>query len=81
MLDGCPLIAVHKARYYKREDGLALACGPFVAALEYAASTTAEVIGKPQASFFNEALTDMAILPQNTLMIGDVCTVLRCFTH
>ena len=72
LLDGCPLIAVHKARYYKREDGLALGPGPFVAALEYAASMTAEMVGKPQASFFTEALTDMGVPPQNTLMIGDV---------
>ncbi|TNN86368.1 Haloacid dehalogenase-like hydrolase domain-containing protein 2 [Liparis tanakae] len=43
ILDGAPLIAIHKARYYKRKDGLALGPGPFVAGLEYAADCQATV--------------------------------------
>lgn len=35
ILEGAPLIAIHKARYYKRSDGLALGPGAFVAGLEY----------------------------------------------
>ena len=31
-----PLIAIHKGRYYKRSDGLALGPGPFVHCFEYA---------------------------------------------
>lgn len=30
------LVAVHKGRYYKRGDGLALGPGPFVSALQFA---------------------------------------------
>ncbi|KAK6010024.1 HAD hydrolase family [Ostertagia ostertagi] len=36
VLNGAQLVAIHKGRYYKRADGLALGPGPFVAALEYA---------------------------------------------
>ena len=75
------MIAIHKARYFKREDGLALGPGPFATALEYAASTTATIVGKPERSFFQEALADMGIKPENALMIGDVrlCSVMYGF--
>ncbi len=81
LLNNCPLIAIHKARYFKREDGLALGPGPFATALEYAASTTATIVGKPERSFFQEALADMGIKPENALMIGDVrlCSVVYGF--
>ncbi|KFV58533.1 Haloacid dehalogenase-like hydrolase domain-containing protein 2 [Tyto alba] len=48
ILDGAPLIAIHKARYFKKKDGLALGPGPFVAGLEYATDTRATVVGKPE---------------------------------
>ena len=73
LLNGCPLIAVHKARYFKREDGLALGPGPFAAALEYAAGVTATTVGKPESSFFQTALADMELQAENTVIIGDVC--------
>ncbi|KAI8057158.1 HAD-like domain-containing protein [Syncephalis plumigaleata] len=56
---GCPLFAIHKARYYATETGLALGPGPFVAALEYATGTKATVIGKPERTFFEMAIRDM----------------------
>jgi ribonucleotide monophosphatase NagD (HAD superfamily) len=34
--EDCKLVAVHKGRYYKREDGLAIGPGPFVEAFEFA---------------------------------------------
>ncbi|AWP15030.1 Haloacid dehalogenase-like hydrolase domain-containing protein 2 isoform 3 [Scophthalmus maximus] len=54
ILDGAPLIAIHKARYYKRTDGLALGPGPFVTGLEYAADCKATVVGKPEKTFFTQ---------------------------
>lgn len=71
LLDGCPLIAIHKVRYYKRGDGLALGPGPFVTALEFASDVKAEVVGKPQPSFFAHALSEMGCDMQSTIMIGD----------
>lgn len=54
ILDGAPLIAIHKARYYKRKDGLALGPGPFVTGLEYASDCKATVVGKPEKTFFTQ---------------------------
>ncbi|OBS76059.1 hypothetical protein A6R68_17489, partial [Neotoma lepida] len=73
LLDGAPLIAIHKARYYKRKDGLALGPGPFVTALEYATDTKAIVVGKPEKTFFLEALRDAGCAPEEAVMIGDDC--------
>ncbi|KAL2099909.1 hypothetical protein ACEWY4_004303 [Coilia grayii] len=71
ILDGAPLIAIHKARYYKRKDGLALGPGPFVTGLEYATDTQATVVGKPEKTFFLEALRDLGCAPEEAVMIGD----------
>ncbi|XP_044132250.1 haloacid dehalogenase-like hydrolase domain-containing protein 2 [Bufo gargarizans] len=72
-LDGAPLIAIHKARYYKKKDGLALGPGPFVTALEYATDTKATVVGKPEKTFFLEALRSTGCCPEEAVMIGDDC--------
>ncbi|XP_026886937.2 haloacid dehalogenase-like hydrolase domain-containing protein 2 [Electrophorus electricus] len=71
ILEGAPLIAIHKARYYKRKDGLALGPGPFVNGLEYATDTQAIVVGKPEKTFFLEALRDLNCSPEEAVMIGD----------
>ncbi|XP_076014778.1 haloacid dehalogenase-like hydrolase domain-containing protein 2 [Genypterus blacodes] len=71
ILDGAPLIAVHKARYYKRPDGLALGPGPFVTGLEFAADCKATVVGKPETTFFTQALSDLGCGPDEAVMIGD----------
>ncbi|KAK1884364.1 Haloacid dehalogenase-like hydrolase domain containing protein 2 [Dissostichus eleginoides] len=71
VLEGAPLIAIHKARYYKRADGLALGPGPFVAGLEFAADCRATVVGKPEKRFFTQALSDLGCSPTEAVMIGD----------
>ncbi|XP_068218808.1 haloacid dehalogenase-like hydrolase domain-containing protein 2 [Palaemon carinicauda] len=71
LIDGAPLIAIHKARYYKRSDGLALGPGAFVSALEYSSGCKAEVVGKPESSFFLSALEDMKCPASEAVMIGD----------
>ncbi|XP_028829887.1 haloacid dehalogenase-like hydrolase domain-containing protein 2 isoform X2 [Denticeps clupeoides] len=71
ILGGAPLIAIHKARYYKRTDGLALGPGPFVTGLEYATDCQAAVVGKPEKTFFLEALRDLNCFPEEAIMIGD----------
>ncbi|XP_034457916.1 haloacid dehalogenase-like hydrolase domain-containing protein 2 [Hippoglossus hippoglossus] len=71
ILDGAPLIAIHKARYYKKKDGLALGPGPFVAGLEYATDCKATVVGKPEKTFFTQALHDLGCRPGEAVMIGD----------
>uniref|UniRef100_A0A1B0C946 Phospholysine phosphohistidine inorganic pyrophosphate phosphatase n=1 Tax=Lutzomyia longipalpis TaxID=7200 RepID=A0A1B0C946_LUTLO len=68
--NGKPLIAIHEGRYYKRSDGLALGPGCFVKGLEYAASTKAVVVGKPNKYFFESAIPGN-IPPEQCVMIGD----------
>ena len=66
------MIGVHRAKYYKRQDGLALGPGPFVSALEHASGVKAECVGKPEPSFFKLVLEDMDCRVEETVMIGDV---------
>uniref|UniRef100_A0A7N9ATT6 Haloacid dehalogenase-like hydrolase domain-containing protein 2 n=1 Tax=Mastacembelus armatus TaxID=205130 RepID=A0A7N9ATT6_9TELE len=70
ILDGAPLIAIHKARYYKRKDGLALGPGPFVTGLEYATDCKAIVVGKPEKTFFTQDARDDVGGAQNAGMLG-----------
>ncbi|VDM63024.1 unnamed protein product [Angiostrongylus costaricensis] len=67
------LVAVHKGRYYRRADGLALGPGPFVAAIEYATGAKATVVGKPESNFFLMSIATLGddIDLNNTVMIGD----------
>ena len=67
---GAKLIAIHSGKYYKRDDGFALGPGFFVKGFEYVAQCTAEVIGKPNSTFFRTALD--GVDPKDALMIGDV---------
>ncbi|KAJ7500024.1 HAD-like domain-containing protein [Mycena latifolia] len=46
-------------RLRARAGGLALGPGPFVAALEHAASVTAHVVGKPTRAFFSAVIADL----------------------
>ena len=71
ILGGVPLIALEKDRYWMDTDGLSLSAGPFVAALEYATGTEAELAGKPSAAFFRMALDSMGLTPGECAMIGD----------
>jgi len=71
LIAGATLVALHKGRYYQGPDGLILDIGGFVAALEYAASVEAVVIGKPSSRFFQLAVSDMGLEPNEVVMIGD----------
>lgn len=51
---------------------MALGPGPFVTALEYATDTKATVVGKPEKTFFLEALRGTGCEPEEAVMIGDV---------
>ncbi len=83
-MDGAPLIAIHKARYFKKKNGLALGPGPFVAGLEYATDIKATVVGKPEKTFFLEALRGTSCATEEAVMIGDVrgclitCLLVQC---
>jgi HAD superfamily hydrolase (TIGR01458 family) len=71
LMNGCPLIAMGRNRYFREDSGLSLDAGPFTAALEYAAGIKAEVVGKPAADFFHRALADADCPASEAVMIGD----------
>src|SRR4051794_1502033 len=71
LLAGAELIALQKNRYWLTGGKLTLDAGPFVAALEYASSKSARVIGKPSGAFFELALADLGLAPGQVVMVGD----------
>ena len=71
LMDGATLLAMHTNRYWRTSGGLQLDSGPFVRALETATGKEAIVLGKPNATFFAQALDMMNISADEALMIGD----------
>lgn len=71
VLNGAKLIALHKKRVWRTEEGLFMDAGPFVVAVEYATGQNALVVGKPSASFFQMVLEDLELPPKRVAMIGD----------
>jgi phospholysine phosphohistidine inorganic pyrophosphate phosphatase len=68
---GARLVALHRNRYCRRESGISLDLGPFVAALEYATDIRAVVVGKPARAFFDLALADLGLDADEVVMVGD----------
>ena len=71
LMEGAEILALENDRYWMAADGLSLSAGPIVKALEYATGKTATVMGKPSKTFFNLALQDMHLNPEQVVMIGD----------
>jgi HAD superfamily hydrolase (TIGR01458 family) len=68
---GARLVAMHRGLYWRTADGLQLDSGAFLAGLEQAAGTDAEVVGKPAPAFFAAALDHLGASAAGTLMVGD----------
>jgi HAD superfamily hydrolase (TIGR01458 family) len=69
---GAEFLALAANRSFRDGDGeLSLDVGGFVACLEYASNRKARVLGKPSSDFFDLAVADMGLAPQNAVMIGD----------
>jgi ribonucleotide monophosphatase NagD (HAD superfamily) len=64
-------VAAQKNRFWRAPDGLRLDAGAFVAALEYAARTDAEIVGKPAIGFFRMAAELLGKDPGALLIVGD----------
>ena len=65
------LVALGMTRYWKADDGLRLDAGAFVRALEYAAGTTAVVMGKPDRAFYESAIEGLGLAAGGVVMVGD----------
>jgi len=68
---GARLVAMHRGLYWRTSEGLQLDTGAFIAGLEQAAGTEAEVVGKPAPAFFTTALAHVHADAAHTLMVGD----------
>ncbi|RRR81744.1 HAD-IIA family hydrolase [Streptomyces sp. RP5T] len=68
---GARLVAMHRNLYWRTADGLQLDAGAFLAGLEKAARTEAEITGKPSPAFFEAALARLGAGPDEALMVGD----------
>ncbi len=71
LMQGAKLIAIHKNRFWQTEHGLQMDIGGFIDALEYASGVKAMIVGKPSADFFQIALDDLGLKPDEVAMIGD----------
>ena len=71
LMQGVPLIAMARNRYFMEVDGLSLDMGAFVAGLEYSAGVAAEVVGKPAPAFFAAALAELGVAADEAVLIGD----------
>jgi HAD superfamily hydrolase (TIGR01458 family) len=68
---GAELFCLHKNRWWQTSRGALLDAGAFVVGLEYASGTTATVLGKPSAAYFEAALEALDADPERTWMVGD----------
>ena len=71
LMAGAALVAMHRGLYWATANGFALDTGAYVAGLERAAGVEATVVGKPEAAFFLQAVTDLGVDPSRVAMIGD----------
>jgi HAD superfamily hydrolase (TIGR01458 family) len=71
LLEGVPLVAMQRNRWWPTVDGPSLDAGAFVAGLEYAAGVTATVVGKPSPQIFEVACERAGADPGEAAMVGD----------
>ena len=68
---GAPIVATHISPLYMARDGPAMATGPIVRALEYAAGKKAIEVGKPATLMFRVALREARCSARRAVMVGD----------
>ena len=71
LMDGVPLIAMHRNLYWKTARGWELDAGAYVAGLESATGTEAVVCGKPSTAYFAAALDVLGVPAERAAMVGD----------
>ncbi len=71
IMRGARIIALQKNRYWQTSEGLTVDAGAVVAALEYATSKRAVIVGKPRKDFFLQAADTLGLPPGKLAMIGD----------
>lgn len=71
VINGSKIIGLHHGKYWKASEGLRIDIGAFIKGLEFATSTQATCIGKPDKSFYLAAIQKIGLNANELLMIGD----------
>jgi len=71
LLEGVPLVAMQRNRWWPTAEGPSLDAGMFVAGLEYSARIEATVIGKPSPAIYQQACRLLGVEPSEAMMVGD----------
>lgn len=71
MLDGVPVVAMHRALAWQAEDGLRVDTGAYLAGLEELTGQTVVTVGKPSMRGFLVAADLMGTEPDNMVVVGD----------
>lgn len=70
-MEGNPLIGIGHNKYFKGDNGLQLDAGAFIHLIEYATDKEAITVGKPDPTFFQQAILSTGLNAEACLMIGD----------
>ena len=68
---GAVLVGIGANRFFRDGSSLLLDAGPFIKAIEYAASVEAVIMGKPSRDFFRQAVEGVGCSPDQVLLVGD----------
>jgi HAD superfamily hydrolase (TIGR01458 family) len=71
LMDGAPLVGMHRNMYWKTDQGWELDAGAYLAGLEEASGVTATICGKPEPAYFDAALRLLGTTSDRTAMVGD----------
>jgi len=69
--NGAPIVATHISALYMARDGPAMATGPIVRAIEFAAGKKCIEVGKPATLMFKVALDEAGCTAKDAVMVGD----------
>lgn len=71
LMDGAPLVGMHRNLYWMTSEGLQLDAGAFIGGLEEATGREAVICGKPTGPYFESALAMLGVPAERTVMVGD----------
>ncbi len=71
MLDGVPVVAMHRAASWQGPDGLRLDTGAYLAGLEELSGQSVVAVGKPSMQGFLAAADIMDVDPSRMVVVGD----------
>ena len=71
LLDGVPVIAMHRSMTWSTADGLSIDTGVYLEGLEKASGKKIKAIGKPSPLGFRAATDMLGLEPTQVVMVGD----------